>query len=144
MKENKMFYNQDMIVKANNLKTFIKTNAKKETFSDLVMFYIEKNKLIDTEVYREAGIDRRLFSKIRRRDYKPKKTNVIALALALRLDEKESKNLIKRAGYILTRGSRFDLVILYCIHRKIYRLIDVNALLVNEGLQPINVLWQDQ
>jgi hypothetical protein len=133
-----------MIVKSNDIKTFIKNNAKKETFSDLVMFYIEKNKLIDTEVYREAGIDRRLFSKIRRRDYKPKKTNVIALALALGLDEKESKNLIKRAGYILTRGSRFDLVILYCIHRKIYRLIDVNALLVKEGLPPINVLWQDQ
>jgi hypothetical protein len=133
-----------MIIQSNNLKTFIKDNAKKETFSDLVMFYIEKNKLIDTEVYREAGIDRRLFSKIRQRHYKPKKTNVIALALALKLDEKESKNLIKRAGYILTRGSRFDLVILYCIHKKIYRLIDVNTILVKEGLEPINVLWQDR
>jgi hypothetical protein len=46
--------------------------------------------------------------------YRPKKKNVIALALALELDNKTSKTLIKKAGCILTGANKFDLVIRYC------------------------------
>jgi hypothetical protein len=86
-------------------------------------------------------MDRRVFAKIASLTvfHVPSKTNAIALALALKCDAKESKMLIKRAGYILTHGLAFDRVILNCIEEKIYDLSVVNQHLVELGLKPINV-----
>jgi hypothetical protein len=80
-------------------------------------------------------MDRKLFSKmISDPNYKPSKKIVCTLALALQLDQKESKTFIKRAGYILTSGSRFDLSIRYCLEHKIHDLYQVQALLEKENL----------
>ena len=84
-------------------------------------------------------MDRKLFSKILSDDsYKPSKKIVCTLTLALHLDQKESKTFIKRAGYILTSGSIFDLTIRYCIEHKIYDLYQIQALLDKENLSLID------
>ena len=81
-------------------------------------------------MYKRALMDRKLFSKILSdSNYKPSKKIVCILALALQLDQKESKTFIKGAGYILTSGSTFDLSIRYCIKHKIYDVYQVQALL---------------
>lgn len=102
---------------------------------------IEKG-LTAPEVYKAAWIDRRLFSKIAnlKNNYIPSKRNVIALAFALKLDQKESKNFIKRAGYILTHGLAFDRVILSCFDDGLVDLNDVNLRLEEQGLPLINAL----
>ena len=109
-----------------------------ETFVEMLLRLIDEQNLTDSEIYHRAHLDRRFFSKLRSdRFYKPKKKNVIALALALHLDNPTSKKLIKKAGYILTSSSKFDLVIRYCIEHQIYDLIQVNQLLfdaVNDSL----------
>lgn len=63
---------------------------------------------------------------------------MIAIAFELRLDSKTSKNLIKRAGYILTSGIDFVLIIRYCIENKIYDLLTVHEL-----LSEYNLKWFD-
>jgi hypothetical protein len=89
----------------------------------------------DSEVYKKALIDRRHYSKIiSNKNYKPTLSTVVAFVLALKLGSKESKVLIKSAGYILSSRSEFALIIRYCIDNKIYDLNEVNLLLYEKGL----------
>jgi hypothetical protein len=117
-----------------SLKTYIH-KQKKSSFVDLLLFFMREKDLDSPTVYKRALMDRKLFSKlISDPTYRPSKKVVCTLALALHLDQKESKTLIKRAGYILTSGSIFDLTIRYCIEHKIYDVYEVQALLEKENL----------
>ena len=108
---------------------------KKSSFVNLLLFLMREKQLDSPTVYKRALMDRKLFSKmISDPNYKPSKKIVCTLALALQLDQKESKTFIKRAGYILTSGSTFDLSIRYCLEHKIYDLYQVQALLEKENL----------
>ena len=122
-----------------NLKDYIKLkNEDNKTFCEMLFAIIDEKKLSDVEVYKRANLDRKYFSKLRSNvNYRPKKKVVCALALALELDNYTCKKLVKKAGYILTSASKFDLVIRYCIENKIYDLIKVNELLYDLGLDTI-------
>lgn len=122
-----------------NLETFIKNrNDGKETFCEMLFSLIDKKGFTDTEIYKRAGLDRKYFSKLRcDKNYKPKKKVVCALALALELDNATCKKLVKKAGYILTSASKFDLTIRYCIENKIYDIMKVNCLLDDLGLETL-------
>lgn len=114
---------------------YIEEKSNGETFCDMLFRLIDERQLTDVEVYTRAFLDRKYFSKIRcDRNYKPKKKIVCALALALRLDNATCKKLVKKAGYILTSASTFDLTIRYCIENGIYDLNQVNEFLAEKGL----------
>ena len=101
-----------------------------DTFQELLLKTIDKKGLKDSDVYKKAGIDRRHFSKIRgNREYHPKKPTALALCLAMRLNLDETTDLIERAGYALSPGSRADLIVRYCIENEIFDLFEVNGLL---------------
>jgi hypothetical protein len=117
-----------------SLKSYIH-KLKKSSFVDLLLFLMREKELDSPAVYKRALMDRKLFSKlISDRGYKPSKKMVCRLALALHLDAKDSKSFIKRAGFILTSGSVFDLTIRYCIENNIYDIYQVEALLEKEHL----------
>ncbi|MUV36467.1 hypothetical protein JNUCC1_00269 [Lentibacillus sp. JNUCC-1] len=84
--------------------------------------YIDEKGESDSAIYQRAGIDHRHFSKIRSNvDYHPKKNTVIALALALELDQAEAEELLEAAGYALSGNNTGDLVIQFCLEQKIYQ-----------------------
>ena len=105
-----------------------------KSFSEELLFIIEKRNLKASDVYRKANIDRKHFSKIKNNpDYRPSKITAIAIALALELDFDETDDFIGKAGYKLTHSSRFDIIIEYCIENKIYDVLEVNDILYDFG-----------
>lgn len=111
---------------------------KKPSFNKLLFKYIDKSGMSDAEVYKKAGLDRRLFSKIRSNtEYHPGKSTAIALALALELDTMKTEELIETAGYSLSDSETFDLVITYCIENKVFNINDVNMALDYFSLKPL-------
>lgn len=100
------------------------------TFSEALLDWLIRKDLKDSDVYKKANIDRKLFSKIRNNpDYKPKKNTAIALALAMELDREETKEFIGRAGYALTHSSKYDIIIEYFIRQKNYNVFEINEVL---------------
>lgn len=113
-----------------DLKEYIKKEKSEETFSTKLLQYIDNSGLTDSEIYKKAGIDRRHFSKIRcDKYYKPKKSTAIALCIALQLSLKETLELLQLAGYSLSNSDTGDLIVKFCIERKIYDLVEVNEAL---------------
>ncbi|MBO4880298.1 MAG: RNase III inhibitor, partial [Firmicutes bacterium] len=84
----------------------------------------------DSDVYKRARVDRKLFSKIRSNpEYRPSKTTALAFALALHLDLDETNELIGRAGYVLSHSSRADLIAEYFITNGNYDIDALNEVL---------------
>ena len=113
-------------------------DENKETFSDRLFKIINKKGLTDTEVYKRANLDRRLFSKLRKREYTPHKKTIFALVLALELNLDEAIDLLRYAGLAFKPNSITDLAVKWYINHKNYNVIDLNIFLVDQGEEPLN------
>ena len=105
-------------------------------FVQQLLGLIDKSGKKDSDIYKKAGIDRRLFSKIRsNKEYTPAKKTVIALCLALELPRPDADLLMSSAGYSLSRADDFDLVIAFCIEKKEYDFLHINEALDHFGFE---------
>jgi len=115
---------------------YLEQNREK-LFTEQLFAFIDRTGKQDSEIYKKALIDRRLFSKIRsNKNYIPAKKTVIALCLALELNRAEADTLLSSAGYSLSRADDYDLVIAFCIEKKIFDFFDINEALNHFGFEP--------
>lgn len=99
-------------------------------FSETLLQLIDRTGKKDSEIYKKANVDRKLFSKIRNNiDYKPSKTTALAFAFALELDVDEAKDFIGRAGFALSHSSKFDVIVEYFLVNRNYNVFELNEVL---------------
>ena len=108
-----------------------------ETFHEMLFRVIREKNMDEAEVYKKAHVDRRLFSKIRNNPaYHPKKNTVLAIAVALQLDLKETEEFLAKAEYAFSPSSKSDLIIRFFIENGIYDVQTINLALYEYG-QPV-------
>ena len=99
-------------------------------FSTTLLRLIDERGYDDVEVYKRAGMSRQLFSRIRSdAEYRPAKKTVLALAVALRLNAEEARDLLERAGFALSHSDKRDLVVEYFLENGKHDLMAVNQAL---------------
>ena len=111
---------------------------KLDSFSDRLFQLIDKKGLEEVTVYKKANMDRKHFSKLRKRDYTPKKPTVLALALAMGLNVDETTDLLSYAGLALAPNDKQDMIVKLFMENGVYDVLRVNELLFMHDVPTLN------
>ena len=104
-----------------------------KSFNECLVDFINKSGMNNADIYRGANISKQTFSKIYSETTKvPKKPTICALALSMHLNLEETAELLGSAGYVLSKGSIFDLCIEYFIINRMYNTVTDNIILMEQ------------
>ena len=114
---------------------------EQNTFQEKLLKHIINKGMNNTEFYKAARIDRKLFYAMRsNRMYQPKKETAVACCFGLHLTLPEARDLLRAAGYSLSPAITWDRVIYYCLENGIYDIDRVNDLLTARGERGLRAL----
>ena len=106
-----------------------------DTFPEYLLYLISQKGMENSEVYKRAIVDKKVFSKIKNNpNYHPQKLTALCLCIGAKLNLDESKDLLARAGYALSPCDKTDIIFSYFIENKIYDMIELDIQLEEHGL----------
>ena len=105
-----------------------------ESFNDCLRRIIREKNLIESDVYKRANLTKQAFNGIYNEGKVPKKNNVLALCIGLRLNIDEADDFIEKAGYSFSSGNKHDYIVRYFIENEDYNIYKINEILINEDL----------
>ena len=109
-----------------------------QSFNQLLLSMIDEAGIDDVACYKRANIDRRLFSKIRSDpSYHPRKSTVLAFAIALKLEVRRISTLLMKAGCALADADPRDLIIVFFAKQGNYDIDRINSALLAVDLEPL-------
>ena len=117
----------------------LKSKLKKteETCSERLLRMIRERGLEEVDVYTKAGVNRKLFSKMRRKGYRPKATTLYAFIIVLRLTLDDAVDLLASAGYAFSSANKLDIAVRYFIEQGVSDLDEVNGVLYELGMETL-------
>lgn len=90
-------------------------------FIESLTHYMRRMEFTPIQCYTAAGIDKKLFSKIKNNpEYLPSKNTIVKFAFALHLSLKETQQLLSTCGYILSDSLATDVIIKHFLSQRIY------------------------
>ena len=105
-----------------------------DSFSQYLMYLIREKGLKNSKVYKDAIVDKKVFSKIRNNpDYHPEKQTALRLCIGAKLNLDEAKDLLARAGYALSPCNKTDIIFSYFIERGFYNIYELDIQLEEHG-----------
>ena len=106
-----------------------------DTFSEYLLYLIAEKRMKNSEVYKNAIVDKKTFSKIKNHpDYHPEKRTALCLCVGAKLNLDETRDLLARAGYALSPCDKTDIIFSYFIENQIYDMIELDIQLEEHGL----------
>ena len=106
-----------------------------DSFQKQLLYLIEKKGFTNAEVYKKAIVTKQLFSKIKNDpNYHPDKATAMRLCVGAKLNLRETKDLLARAGYALSPCDKMDIIFSYFIEHHIYDMIEIDITLEEQGL----------
>lgn len=109
---------------------------REKTFSEMVLYYIDSRGLKGPDVYNAVGVSRKIFSNIQchPKEYHPKKSIAVSLCIGLKLNIKETLDLLARAGYTLSNSSKSELLVKAFITHGICDIYEIDECLCKYNL----------
>lgn len=99
-----------------------------ETFSQMLLRLINESGKDAVTVYKNANVDRKLFSKIRTdTHYIPRKKTVLSFAISLELSLETTEKLLGTAGYCFSESLKSDIIFKYFINQAHYDIYEIEA-----------------
>lgn len=107
-----------------------------DTFSQYLMHLISVKGMKNSDVYKRALVDKKVFSKIKNNtNYHPDKITAMCLCVGAKLNMDETKDLLSRAGYALSPCDKRDVIFSFFIENEIYDMIEIDIQLGEYGLK---------
>ena len=106
-----------------------------DTFPEYLLYLIRAKGMKNSDVYKRAIVDKKVFSKIKNNpDYHPQKLTALCLCIGAELNMDETRDLLARAGYALSPCDKTDIIFSYFIEHGIYDMIELDIQLEEHGL----------
>lgn len=119
--------------------------SQDRSFPEMCEWWCQQKGLSKHDFYTYSNITKATFWSMKNNPGQvPKKTNVLACAIGLRLDLDQTKDLLMRAGLALSPYYPLDMIVEYYITNHRYDIYEINAVLFDEDLALLGTVAREK